>query len=55
MSIEVIGDGLVVPQSLPEGHVALIPLELELDFLAVVGALAIPLVNRIHMGMTVAG
>ena len=40
--VEVVGDGLVVPQALPEGHVALIPLKPELDFLAVVGVSCYP-------------
>ena len=40
--VEVVGDGLVIPQSLPEGHVALIPLKPELDFLTVVGVSCYP-------------
>ena len=40
--VEVVGDGLVIPQSLPEGLVALIPLKPELDFLEVVGGSCYP-------------
>ena len=42
MIVELADDGLVIPQAPPEGHVALIPLKPELDFLAVVGVSCYP-------------